>query len=252
MQIRVDKLSKEYGTRKVVNEVSLQMEKGEIVGLLGPNGAGKTTTFYMVVGLVKPDGGHVFMGQQDITHMPMHRRARLGIGYLAQEPSIFRKLTVEENLLAIWEMMGMAPEIKKERLEKLLEEFGLVKVRSQNAMSLSGGERRRVEIARALATEPSFLLLDEPFTGIDPIAIAEIQEIINRLRTNKGIGVLITDHNVRETLSITDRAYIIRNGSILVQGTPQEVSDNPVARKYYLGERFKYDGPVQSPVLVSQ
>jgi lipopolysaccharide export system ATP-binding protein len=251
MQIRVDKLSKEYGTRKVVNEVSLQMEKGEIVGLLGPNGAGKTTTFYMVVGLVKPDGGHVFMGQQDITHMPMHRRARLGIGYLAQEPSIFRKLTVEENLLAIWEMMGMAPEIKKERLEKLLEEFGLVKVRSQNAMSLSGGERRRVEIARALATEPSFLLLDEPFTGIDPIAIAEIQEIINRLRTNKGIGVLITDHNVRETLSITDRAYIIRNGSILVQGTPQEVSDNPVARKYYLGERFKYDGPVQSPVLVS-
>lgn len=246
MRIRLDQLVKIYNSRKVVNMVSLEMNKGEIVGLLGPNGAGKTTTFYMVVGLVKPDGGQVFIDDTEITHMPMHRRARLGVGYLAQEPSIFRRLTVEENLLLIFQMMKIPKEESHERMEKLLSEFGLGRVRKQNAMSLSGGERRRVEIARALATEPSFLLLDEPFTGIDPIAIGDIQEIIGHLKVAKGIGILITDHNVRETLSITDRAYIIRNGTILVAGTPEEVSNDPVARKYYLGERFKYEGPIQN------
>jgi lipopolysaccharide export system ATP-binding protein len=246
MKIRLEKLVKGYNGRRVVNEVSLEMSKGEIVGLLGPNGAGKTTTFYMVVGLVKPEEGRVFIDETEITNMPMNRRARLGIGYLAQEPSIFRKLNVEENLLLIWQMMGIPREEQMERLENLLNEFGLQKVRKQNAMSLSGGERRRVEIARALATEPHFLLLDEPFTGIDPIAIADIQGIIDHLKQTKGIGILITDHNVRETLSITDRAYIIRNGSILVQGTPEEVSNDPVARKYYLGEKFKYDGPLSN------
>jgi len=252
MKIRLEKLIKTYNCRKVVNEVTLEMSKGEIVGLLGPNGAGKTTTFYMVVGLVKPTSGNVYIDDKEITHMPMYKRARLGIGYLAQEPSIFRRLNVEENLLLIWQLMGLSPKEQKERLELLLNEFGLQKIRKQNAMSLSGGEKRRVEIARALATEPSFLLLDEPFTGIDPIAIAEIQEIIARLKIEKGLGILITDHNVRETLSITDRAYIIRNGSILVDGTPEQVAENPVARKFYLGERFKYEGSIADTLLVSQ
>ncbi len=252
MKICLENLEKSYGKRLVVNKVNLHMEKGEIVGLLGPNGAGKTTTFYMVVGLIKPKGGDVYIDDRKITGLPMHQRARLGLGYLAQEPSIFRRITVEQNLRLILQMTGISPEEQLERLERLLGEFGLSKVRHQNAMSLSGGERRRVEIARALATEPNFLLLDEPFTGIDPIAIGEIQEIINHLKEEKGIGILITDHNVRETLSITDRAYIIRNGSILVHGTPGEVSEDPVARKYYLGERFRYEGPMTDRMLVSQ
>lgn len=244
LRIRVEELVKTYNGRKVVDRVSFSMNKGEIVGLLGPNGAGKTTTFYMVVGLVKPVSGKVFINDKEISFMPMYKRARMGIGYLAQEPSIFRKLTVEENFILIFQEMGLPAKERKARLEKLLDEFGLQRVRKQNAMALSGGERRRVEIGRALATEPHFLLLDEPFTGIDPIAIGEIQEIIGKLRANKGLGILITDHNVRETLGITDRAYIIRNGTILVEGTSEEIANNPIARKYYLGERFKYDGPV--------
>ena len=244
MKIIVQDLIKIYSGRKVVNEVSLEVKKQEIVGLLGPNGAGKTTTFYMVVGLVKPKSGKVFIDNREITGMPMHKRARSGIGYLAQENSIFRNLTVEENLMLIFQMMNISWKEQRERTDRLLEEFGLQKVRKQSAMSLSGGERRRVEIARSLATEPHFLLLDEPFTGIDPIAIAEIQEIIGGLRERKGLGILITDHNVRETLGITDRAYIIRNGSILVQGTSEEISNDPVARKYYLGDRFRYEGSV--------
>jgi len=244
MKVWVNDLVKSYNGRRVVNNVSLNISKGEIVGLLGPNGAGKTTTFYMVVGLVKPVAGKVFIDKEDITTLPMYKRARKGIGYLAQETSIFRKLTTEENLLLIFEMMGISKEEKEDRLEKLISEFDLQRVRKQNAMALSGGERRRVEIARALATEPHFLLLDEPFTGIDPIAIAEIQEIIGKLREDKGIGILITDHNVRETLGITDRAYIIREGTILVEGTSEKIANDPAARKYYLGDRFKYDGPV--------
>lgn len=244
MKIIVRDLVKIYNARKVVNEVSLEVNKREIVGLLGPNGAGKTTTFYMVVGLVKPKAGKVFIDDREITHLPMHKRARMGVGYLAQENSIFRNLNVEDNLMLILQTLGIPAKERKERVNKLLSEFGLEKVRKQSAMSLSGGERRRVEIARALATEPHFLLLDEPFTGIDPIAIAEIQEIIGKLREEKELGILITDHNVRETLSITDRAYIIRNGSILVQGTSEEISNDPVARKYYLGDRFRYEGSV--------
>ncbi|MCD4786425.1 MAG: LPS export ABC transporter ATP-binding protein [Candidatus Eremiobacteraeota bacterium] len=244
MKIKVNDLVKSYSGRRVVNDLSLNISKGEIVGLLGPNGAGKTTTFYMVVGLVKPGAGKVFLDKEDITSLPMYKRARKGIGYLAQETSIFRKLTTEENLLLVFEMMGLPKEERERRLEKLIREFDLEKVRKQNTMALSGGERRRVEIARSLATEPHFLLLDEPFTGIDPIAIAEIQEIIGNLRQEKGIGILITDHNVRETLGITDRAYIIRDGTILVEGTSEEIANDPTARKYYLGERFKYDGPV--------
>jgi lipopolysaccharide export system ATP-binding protein len=244
MNINVKNLLKIYGGRRVVDDVSFDMTKGEIVGLLGPNGAGKTTTFYMVVGLVKPAAGKVYLDDKDISKTPMHRRAKMGIGYLAQEQSIFRRLTVEENLRLIFQEMRLPSKEQKQRLEKLLSEFGLEKVRKSNAMALSGGERRRVEIARALATEPHFLLLDEPFTGIDPIAISEIQEIIGKLRTDKGLGILITDHNVRETLSITDRAYIIRNGTILVKGTSEEIANDPTARKYYLGERFKYEGSV--------
>lgn len=244
MQIRVENLIKIYNKRRVVNDVSLNVGKGEIVGLLGPNGAGKTTTFYMIVGLIKPKAGKVSIDQVNITHMPMHKRAKHGIGYLAQEASIFRKINVEENIRFILQMTKLSRKEREERLEKLLDEFGLQRVRKQGAMSLSGGERRRVEIARSLATEPHFLLLDEPFTGIDPIAIAEIQEIIGHLREEKGLGILITDHNVRETLSITDRAYIIREGTILVHGTSEEIAANPTARKYYLGERFRYEGPL--------
>jgi lipopolysaccharide export system ATP-binding protein len=252
MRIELENLVKTYNNREVVNKVSLHINKGEIVGLLGPNGAGKTTTFYMVVGIVKPDTGRVLLDNIDIASYPMHKRAKLGVGYLAQEPSIFRRLTVEENLLLIWEMMDLSKAEQQERLEKMLNEFGLQKVRKQNALSLSGGERRRVEIARALATSPDFLLLDEPFTGIDPIAIDEIQKIIIRLKETRGLGILITDHNVRETLNITDRTYIIRNGEILVHGSPEEVAVNPVAKKFYLGQRFKYENSERTPVLVSQ
>jgi lipopolysaccharide export system ATP-binding protein len=252
MQINLQHLVKIYNNREVVNKVSLHINKGEIVGLLGPNGAGKTTTFYMIVGIVKPDDGRVLLNDLDVARHPMYKRARLGIGYLAQEPSIFRRLNVEQNLLFIWEMMNLPKKEQYERLEKMLEEFGLEKVRKQSAMSLSGGEKRRVEIARSLATSPDFLLLDEPFTGIDPIAIYEIQKIIIRLKQTRGLGILITDHNVRETLNITDRTYIIRNGEILVHGTPEEVANNPIARKFYLGQRFKYESSDKIPVLVPQ
>lgn len=240
MKIVLKSLVKIYQKRRVVDELSLELNKGEVVGLLGPNGAGKTTTFYMIVGLVKPNNGQIFFDGEEITRTPMHLRARSGIGYLAQEASIFRRLTVEENILLIWETRGMHQEERKKRIAPLLAEFGLEKLRKQPAYQLSGGERRRVEIARALATSPHFLLLDEPFTGVDPIAVADIKDIISDLK-NKGIGILITDHNVRETLTITDRAYIVRDGKILVSGTSIEVAESPVAKKYYLGERFMLD-----------
>lgn len=238
IMLRTDKLIKSYKNNRVVNEISINVSQGEIVGLLGANGAGKTTTFYMCVGLVKPDSGSVYLGNHDITRFPMHRRSHLGIGYLPQEPSIFRKLTVEENILILWQLM---PQIKKEDFEHmlvgLLDELGVTHLRKQKAYTLSGGEQRRVEIARALATNPSFLLLDEPFTGIDPKTVADIQGIIRYLK-EKGIGILITDHNVRETLAITDRAYIIHKGEILISGDAKTVSESEIARKFYLGEQF--------------
>ena len=238
MFIKTDKLVKSYNGKKVVDEISIDVAQGEIVGLLGSNGAGKTTTFYMCVGLVKPDSGAVYLGSNDISKLPMHRRSHRGIGYLPQEASIFRRLTVEENILILWELN---PSIKKSEYEKklveLLDELGVTHLRKQKAYTLSGGEQRRVEIARALATNPSFLLLDEPFTGIDPKTVADIQGIIRYLK-EKGIGVLITDHNVRETLAITDRAYIIHKGKILISGDAKTVSESEVARKFYLGEQF--------------
>jgi lipopolysaccharide export system ATP-binding protein len=240
--IDVRSLTKTYGPRKVVDNVSLVVRAGEVVGLLGPNGAGKTTTFYMVVGLVRPNGGAVVLttenGATDITHQPIHVRAREGIGYLAQETSVFRRLSVADNIRLIWEQRGVEPAEQERRLPLLLEEFGLDALAGATAETLSGGERRRVEIARALATDPAFLLLDEPFTGIDPIAVADIQEIIRLLRA-KGLGVLITDHAVRETLAIVDRAYILNRGRIEVSGTASEVAESPVARQFYLGESFR-------------
>ena len=238
MSITVEKLVKIYRKRRVVDEVDLAVSPGEVVGLLGANGAGKTTTFYMVVGLVRPNAGRIYLDGKDVASMPMHRRARLGIGYLPQEPSAFRRLTVEENLRLLWEVAGVSRSEQQRRLEELLQEYDLGRVRRSRALELSGGERRRLEIARALATKPSYLLLDEPFSGVDPIAVATIQEIIRSLR-DQGLGILITDHNVRETLAITDRAYIIREGRILVSGNAREVANNPDARKYYLGERFQ-------------
>ncbi len=217
----------------------MEVNQGEVVGLLGPNGAGKTTTFYMVVGLVRPNEGKVFLGDHDITHYPMHKRSQLGIGYLPQEQSIFRKLTVEENIYILWELMPEIPKKEYEpRLVKLLDELGVTQLRKQKAYSLSGGEQRRVEIARALSTNPSFLLLDEPFTGIDPKTVTDLQGIITHLK-DKGIGVLITDHNVRETLAITDRAYIIHKGEILVSGNSKAVAESEDAKKFYLGEEFE-------------
>jgi lipopolysaccharide export system ATP-binding protein len=231
-------LVKSYGGRAVVNGVSLEITGGEIVGLLGPNGAGKTTTFSMVVGLVRPDHGAVRLGERDVTDLPMYRRARSGISYLPQEPSVFRRLTVEQNLLAILETLDFSPAERRQRADELLSEFGLVAVRSHRADTLSGGERRRVEIARSLVLSPSFLLLDEPFAGIDPIAVLDIQAIARRLASS-GIGVLVTDHNVRETLSVVDRAYIIHEGRILRAGTPLALSTDAVVRKIYLGEAFQ-------------
>ncbi|HEY8321872.1 MAG TPA: LPS export ABC transporter ATP-binding protein [Candidatus Baltobacteraceae bacterium] len=240
--IRLRGLVKRYGARTVVNGVSAEVKTGEVVGLLGPNGAGKTTTFYMVVGLVKPDGGTVVLdgpgGELDLTHAPMYRRARNGLGYLAQENSIFRKLSVGDNIRLIWEQHGVPRDEQDERLGPLLEEFGLRAFEHARADSLSGGERRRVEIARALATEPAFLLLDEPFTGIDPIAVKDIQDMIRQLR-DRGLGVLITDHQVRETLAIVDRAYLMNEGAIVVSGTAHEVMASPVAREFYLGHEFR-------------
>ena len=231
-------LSKSFGGRAVVQDVSIEIAGGEIVGLLGPNGAGKTTTFSMVVGLVRPDRGRVRLGDNDLTELPMYRRAQTGISYLPQEPSVFRKLTVEQNLLAILETLDLSPAARRERCDELIAEFGLEKVRRHRAYSLSGGERRRVEIARSLVVSPSFLLLDEPFAGIDPIAVLDIQAIARRL-SSTGIGVLITDHNVRETLSIVDRAYIINAGEILRAGTPLALSSDAVVRRIYLGEAFQ-------------
>ena len=241
-RIVLEHLVKRYGARTVVSDVSARVDMGEVVGLLGPNGAGKTTTFYMVVGLVKPDGGRVALqtesGSTDLTGLPMYRRSRSGIGYLAQENSIFRKLSVGDNIRLIWEMNGVPRREQDRRLPELLEEFGLAKFIDARGDSLSGGERRRVEIARAIATEPAFLLLDEPFTGIDPIAVADIQVMIRQLR-DRGLGVLITDHQVRETLAIVDRAYILNDGGIVVSGSAQEVLDSPIARQFYLGEGFR-------------
>lgn len=250
MNIRLEQLVKAYRRRRVVDGVSLTVEKGEVVGLLGSNGAGKTTTFSMVVGLVKPTAGQIFLGSREVTGLPMATRARLGIGYLAQEPSIFRHLSVEENLRLIWQVRGVSAAIQAEKLESLLGEFSLKRVRRSAAYVLSGGERRRVEIARSLAMNPDFLLLDEPFTGVDPIAVTEIQEIIVRLR-ERGIGILITDHNVRETLAITDRAYIIRDGRILVAGNAREIGNSELARQFYLGENFRMpDEPEVAMVAV--
>ncbi|MEL6655380.1 MAG: LPS export ABC transporter ATP-binding protein [Bacteroidota bacterium] len=238
MILRSENLVKIYGRRKVVKDVSLEVHQGEIVGLLGPNGAGKTTTFYMTVGFIRPNGGRVFLDQEDITDLPMYQRARRGIGYLPQEPSVFRKLTVEDNIKAVLEMTSMSKEEQRESLESLISEFSLGKVRKSFGDTLSGGERRRTEIARALATSPSFILLDEPFAGIDPIAVEDIQYIVAKLKT-KNIGILITDHNVQETLSITDRAYLMFEGSILKAGTAEELAADEVVRKVYLGKNFE-------------
>ncbi len=238
--LRSENLTKSYKGRQVVRSVSFHVQQEEVVGLLGPNGAGKTTTFYMVVGLTPPESGSVFLDDHIITDLPMYLRARQGISYLPQEPSVFRKLTVSENIMAILEMMNLRSQERKDRMRELIEELGLEHVSSSKAYTLSGGERRRVEIARALATSPSFMLLDEPFAGIDPIAVADIQSIIRKLRDN-GIGILITDHNVRETLKITDRAYIINNGEIFRSGSPVELSSDPEVKKVYLGETFKLD-----------
>jgi len=239
MKIRTEDLVKSYGKKRVVDEVSISVSRGEVVGLLGPNGAGKTTTFYMVVGLVKPNSGKVFLDDSELTMLPMHKRAQLGIGYLPQEPSIFRKLTVEENILILWEVTKkVLPQDYEKKLNGLLEELGITHLRHQKSFTLSGGEQRRVEIARALAMDPSFLLLDEPFTGVDPKTVADLQEIIKFLKT-KGLGVLITDHNVRETLAITDRAYIIHKGKVLTAGNSAEVSASEAAKKFYLGDKFE-------------
>lgn len=238
MILRTTNLIKRYKSRTVVNNVSVDVKQGEIVGLLGPNGAGKTTTFYMTVGLIKPNEGQIFLDDKDITSEPMYKRAQLGIGYLPQEASVFRKLSVEDNIKAILEMTKLTKQEQSEKLENLLEEFGLQKIRKSNGDVLSGGERRRTEIARCLATSPGFILLDEPFAGIDPIAVEDIQQIIRKLKA-KNIGILITDHNVHETLTITDRAYLLFEGSILKSGTAQELADDEQVRRVYLGKNFE-------------
>lgn len=238
MKLRSENLVKSYKGRRVVNKVTVEVEQGEVVGLLGPNGAGKTTSFYMTVGLIKPDGGKVFLDNQEITNLPMYKRAQLGIGYLPQEASVFRKLSIEDNIAAILEMTKLSKAEQKEKLERLIDEFGLGHVRKSEGNVLSGGERRRTEIARALAVDPKFILLDEPFAGIDPIAVEDIQKIVEKLKF-KNIGILITDHNVQETLSITDRAYLLFEGQILKSGTAEELASDPQVRKVYLGENFE-------------
>lgn len=238
MILRAENLVKIYKRRTVVNNISVEVSQGEIVGLLGPNGAGKTTTFYMIVGLIKPNDGKIFLDDENLTGLPMYRRARKGIGYLAQEASVFRNLSVEENLMAVLEMTNLSRNEQKERMEALIEEFGLDKVRKNKGVLLSGGERRRTEIARALAVDPKFVLLDEPFAGVDPIAVEEIQSIIARLK-GKNIGILITDHNVNETLSITDRAYLMFEGRLLKAGTAEELAQDEQVRKVYLGKHFE-------------
>lgn len=237
MQLRSENLLKQYGSKKVVNDVSVFVNQGEIVGLLGPNGAGKTTTFYMCVGLVKPDSGHIFLDDEEITRLPMYKRAQMGVGYLPQEASVFRDLSVEDNVRAILQTTKLSKKAQEEKLELLLDEFGLNRVRTNLGKVLSGGERRRTEIARALATDPKFILLDEPFAGVDPIAVEDIQGIVAKLR-EKNIGILITDHNVQETLSITDRAYLLFEGKLLKQGTAEELAADELVRKVYLGKNF--------------
>jgi len=238
MKLHTSNLVKKYKSRRVVDEVSVSVEQGEIVGLLGPNGAGKTTTFYMIVGLITPNEGTILLNDQDITKEPVYKRARMGIGYLAQEASVFRKLTVEDNIKAVLEMSDMSREEQRERTESLLVEFGLVKIRKSLGIQLSGGERRRTEIARALDLSPQFILLDEPFAGVDPIAVEDIQEIVSKLK-EKNIGILITDHNVHETLAITERAYLMFEGTILKAGTAEDLAEDEQVRKVYLGQNFE-------------
>ena len=235
-------LAKTYRGRRVVDDVSINVQQGQVVGLLGPNGAGKTTSFYMIVGLITPDSGRVMLSGDDITDLPMYQRARRGISYLPQEPSVFRKLTVEQNLMAILETISISGRERKERMDMLIDQLGLQRVRTNKGYALSGGERRRVEIARSLVTSPSFLLLDEPFSGIDPIQVLEIQKIISDLKRS-GIGILVTDHNVRETLAVTDRAYIINNGQIFRTGTPEALGRDPDVKRVYLGESFRWEQP---------
>lgn len=242
MILRAENIVKKYGKRVVVQGVSLDVKQGEIVGLLGPNGAGKTTSFYMIVGLVKPNSGKIFLDDQEITGLPMYKRAQLGVGYLPQEASVFRKLSVEDNIRAVLELTKMKTSEQKEKVEELLEEFGLTHVRKSRGDLLSGGERRRTEIARSLATDPRFILLDEPFAGVDPIAVEDIQSIVSKLKT-KNIGILITDHNVQETLSITDRAYLLFEGNILKSGSAEELASDEQVRKVYLGQNFELKKP---------
>ena len=237
MKLRAEKLVKQYKQKKVVNDVSIYVEQGEIVGLLGPNGAGKTTSFYMTVGLVKPDEGHIYLDDEEITNLPMYKRAQKGVGYLPQEASVYRDLTVEDNILAVLELTKLSKAEQTEKLESLLNEFSLQRVRKNLGKVLSGGERRRTEIARALATDPKFILLDEPFAGVDPIAVEDIQNIVYKLKS-KNIGILITDHNVQETLSITDRAYLLFEGKLLKQGSAEELAEDEMVRKVYLGKNF--------------
>jgi lipopolysaccharide export system ATP-binding protein len=240
LTLRAEGLTKRYGKRAVVQDVDLRVQQGEIVGLLGPNGAGKTTTFYMIVGMVRPNAGRIFMDDEDLTNRPMYRRARRGIGYLAQEASVFQHLTVEDNLHAVLEFQGLARSERRERVEELIDEFGLDRVRATKGHSLSGGERRRTEIARALAGEPQFFLLDEPFAGVDPIAVEDIQSIVADLQ-ERDIGILITDHNVHETLAITDRAYLLYEGRIMKHGTAEDLAADPEVRRRYLGEKFSLE-----------
>ena len=236
--LRAERLSKSYAGRRVVDDVSIEVHAGEVVGLLGPNGAGKTTTFYMIVGLTRPDAGTVFLNGEDVTTLPMYERARRGVSYLPQEPSVFRKLTVEDNIRAILETLDLSADERRDRCRRLLDELGIARLAKNKAYSLSGGERRRVEITRALVISPSFMLLDEPFAGIDPIAVVDIQNIVTQLK-ERGIGVLITDHNVRETLGICDRAYILNEGTVLEEGVPARIAESPRAREIYLGEKFR-------------
>ena len=238
MKLYTESLVKKYGMRTVVKGASIEVEQGEIVGLLGPNGAGKTTSFYMITGLVKPNAGKIFLGDEEITDLPMYRRAQKGLGYLAQEASVFRRLSVEDNISSVMEMNNIPRDVREQRLEELIKEFGLNKVRKSLGIQLSGGERRRCEIARALATNPKFILLDEPFAGVDPIAVEDIQHIIAHLKT-RNIGIVITDHNVHETLAITDRAYLLYDGEILESGTPEQLAANPDVRRKYLGQNFE-------------
>jgi|TARA_B110000305_G_scaffold215703_1_gene253494 lipopolysaccharide export system ATP-binding protein len=239
MKLKANNIFKSYKGRKVVNDISIEVNQGEIIGLLGPNGAGKTTSFYMIVGLIKPDSGTISIDDYDITNFPMYLRAQKGIGYLAQEPSVFRKLSVEDNIKAVLELTEMSKEEQLNKMETLIEEFGLQKIRKSRGDLLSGGERRRTEIARALATDPKFVLLDEPFAGVDPIAVEDIQKIVFHLK-KKNIGILITDHNVQETLAITDRTYLMFEGNILKAGKPEELAEDKMVRKLYLGQNFEF------------